>query len=58
MTSERTYREIWSNEKAAEEIRRCAGTQFDPEIARIFVEDVLGINWEPVQHNETLPSND
>jgi len=58
MTSERTYREIWSNEKAAEEIRRCAGTQFDPEIARIFVEDVLGINWEPVQHNETQPSND
>lgn len=55
MTSERIYREIWSNEKAAEEIRRCAGTQFDPEIARIFVEDVLGLQWEPVQHNETLP---
>ncbi|MEI8199978.1 MAG: diguanylate cyclase [Eubacteriales bacterium] len=45
MTSERTYRDIWSNEKAAEEIKRCAGTQFDPEIARIFVEDVLGIQW-------------
>lgn len=58
MTSERTYRGIWSNEKAAVEIRRCAGTQFDPEIARIFVEDVLGLQWEPVQHNETLPAND
>ena len=49
MTSERTYRETWTNDKAAEEINRCAGTQFDPEIARVFVEDVLGIQWDTVQ---------
>jgi len=43
MTSERTYRETWSTQKAAEEIMRCAGKQYDPEIAKVFVEDVLQI---------------
>jgi diguanylate cyclase (GGDEF)-like protein len=41
MTSLRTYRDIWTPKKAAEEIIRCSGKQYDPEIARIFVEDVL-----------------
>lgn len=42
MTSSRTYRETWSSQEAAAEITRCAGHQYDPEIARIFVEEVLG----------------
>ncbi len=50
MTSERTYRETWTKEKAAEEINRCAGKQYDPEIAKVFVEDVLGFKWD--QPNE------
>lgn len=45
MTSERTYRETLSKEDAAEEIKRCSGTQFDPDIARIFIEKVLGEVW-------------
>lgn len=48
MTSERTYRKIWTNAKSAEEIKRCAGKQFDPEIARVFVEDVLGFDWDAI----------
>jgi len=48
MTSARTYRETWTIEKAAEEINRCAGRQYDPEISRVFVEDVLGFKWDPV----------
>ncbi|MHB8129591.1 MAG: PocR ligand-binding domain-containing protein [Mobilitalea sp.] len=41
MTSQRSYREALSEEKAIYEISRNAGIQFDPEIARIFIEKVL-----------------
>ncbi len=43
MTNERIYSKPRSPETAAEEILRCAGTQFDPTIARVFVEQVLGL---------------
>jgi len=43
MTNERIYSKPRSAEVAAEEILRCAGTQFDPTIARVFVEQVLGL---------------
>jgi len=46
MTSARTYRDIWNSDIAAVEIMRCAGRQYDPEISRVFVEDVLGIKWD------------
>ncbi len=38
MTSDRVYRKRLSKEEAVQEIIRCAGTQFDPEIAAIFLE--------------------
>jgi diguanylate cyclase len=41
MTSDRTYREALSEEDAVAEIAACAGTQFDPELAKIFIEKVL-----------------
>jgi diguanylate cyclase (GGDEF)-like protein/PAS domain S-box-containing protein/putative nucleotidyltransferase with HDIG domain len=41
MTSDRTYRKDLSKEEAVEEIKRCSGTQFDPEIAKIFT-NVIG----------------
>ena len=37
MTSGRPYRRALSAEQAAEEIRRCAGTQFDPDVADAFL---------------------
>jgi putative nucleotidyltransferase with HDIG domain len=37
MTSDRPYRSALSVEKALDEIRRCAGTQFDPVVAAIFL---------------------
>jgi len=40
MTNERTYGSIRSNEEALHEIKRCAGTQFDPNIAKMFVENI------------------
>ena len=41
MTEDRVYQKAKTPEAAAEEIIKCAGTQFDPEIARIFVEQIL-----------------
>ena len=37
MTSTRPYRNALSHEIAIEEIKKCAGTQFDPRLAEIFV---------------------
>ncbi len=38
MTETRVYRSAMPREAAMEEIRRCTGSQFDPEIARVFLE--------------------
>ena len=38
MTSPRPYRPAVSHAEALDEVERCAGTQFDPEIAGLFVE--------------------
>ena len=36
MTSPRPYRLAVTREEALAELRRCAGTQFDPEVVRVF----------------------
>lgn len=41
MTSERTYRKPLTEKEAVEELKRNAGTQFDPQIVEIFTEKVL-----------------
>ena len=41
MREERPYRDAKSLEDACEELKRCAGTQFDPTVVRHFVEEVL-----------------
>jgi diguanylate cyclase (GGDEF)-like protein len=41
MTQDRVYRKAMTKKDAIEEIRKNAGTQFDPEIAVIFIEKVL-----------------
>lgn len=40
ITSDRPYRKGASSKYALEEIIRCSGSQFDPELARIFVKTV------------------
>lgn len=37
MTSNRPYRPALSTKEAIEEIRRCSGTQFDPELVEAFI---------------------
>lgn len=41
MTSNRAYRKAKSREEAIQEIERCSGKQFDPIIAKVFIEKVL-----------------
>lgn len=41
MTSERSYRNKMDKEEAVKELKMCSGTQFDPEIVDVFVNQVL-----------------
>jgi diguanylate cyclase (GGDEF)-like protein/PAS domain S-box-containing protein len=43
MTSDRTYRKAMSREEAIAEIKRNAGTQFEPEIVEFFLEGIKKI---------------
>jgi diguanylate cyclase len=45
MTGIRSYGKTFNKEEAVDEIKRCSGTQFDPTIARIFVEKTLATAW-------------
>jgi len=48
MTSDRAYRKALRHEVAVAEIRRCLGSQFDPEISHLFLA-VLGDHRKAVQ---------
>ena len=41
MTSGRTYTDCKTKEEAIQELRACAGSQFDPEVVSVFIEKVL-----------------
>lgn len=45
MTSNRVYKEAMTNQEAINEIIRCSGTQFDPDLAKIFVTKYLKAPW-------------
>jgi diguanylate cyclase len=44
MTSQRPYKNPISKELAVAELMRCSGTQFDPEIVKVFIKKVLKCN--------------
>ena len=48
MTSKRVYRDSLPLETVIEEFKRCRGTQFDPEIADLFV-DILENDYEEIK---------
>ena len=43
MTHDRPYRRALTTEQALEELRHGAGRQFDPELARLFVDEIAGL---------------
>jgi len=50
MTAERSYRrEVMTREQAAGEIAKNAGTQFDEKVARVFIEEVLGLKFDDLK---------
>jgi HD-GYP domain-containing protein (c-di-GMP phosphodiesterase class II) len=52
MTSKRPYRQAMSVSRALTELRTCSGTQFDPEVVRVFsrlIEDRVQTNLEAGQ---------
>jgi HD-GYP domain-containing protein (c-di-GMP phosphodiesterase class II) len=56
MTSDSLYRLGGTFSEAAEEIRRCAGSQFDPEIVKAFL-NIPNDIWLTLRTNaETLSS--
>jgi diguanylate cyclase (GGDEF)-like protein/PAS domain S-box-containing protein len=46
MTSERSYHKAKTRSEAIDELRRCSGTQFDPEVVSVFIEKVLRHDME------------
>ncbi len=57
MTSDRAYRRALSHEVAVGEIERCAGTQFDPELADAFVKliDAWRLQMNERGHGSLIP---
>src|SRR4030042_3500532 len=44
MTSDRPYRKAMSKADAIKELKRCSGTQFDPDLVKFFIDNVLTSN--------------
>jgi len=57
MISPRPYRTVRTFDEAFEELRRCAGQQFDPEWTERFIETVKNIDWDSqCRTGQTLPA--
>lgn len=56
MTADRPYRKAVTAEAALAEIRRCSGTQFDPEIASAFASEYERRHLKNEQGKELVPT--
>jgi len=55
MTSDRAYRRALPHEVTVNEIVRCSGSQFDPDIAHVFTEQIDNFRTELVDSGATIP---
>ena len=58
MTSDRPYSAARTAEEACAELERCAGGQFDPEVVRLFVEEVRRRPPEALEADTVAPEPD
>ena len=55
MTSNRSYRRALPHEVAIAEIERCLGSQFDPDVARTFLDRLDGFRDERISTGKKVP---
>lgn len=55
MTSDRAYRKAMPHEVTVGEIERCSGTQFDPDVANVFIEKIEHYRNEEVENGKSVP---
>ncbi|MFA5007233.1 MAG: HD domain-containing phosphohydrolase [Candidatus Izemoplasmatales bacterium] len=55
MTADRPYRAAVTPEKALAEIKRCSGTQFDPDIAELFIAEYTRRNMKEPEPTDSEP---
>jgi len=55
MTSDRAYRRALPHEVTVNEILRCSGSQFDPDVANVFTEQIDGLRSELVDSGAKIP---
>ena len=51
MVSDRSYKNTMTPDEAINELRRCAGTQFDPDLVELFVK-ILRSGFQPDKEQE------
>jgi len=56
MTSARPYRPALCSEKVVKELRRCSGSQFDPELVGVFIGIIEAVSPEKVKIGQDPPS--
>ena len=55
MTSDRSYRRALPHDVTVSEIERCSGTQFDPDMAGVFVERIEEQREQARDSGEQIP---
>jgi HD-GYP domain-containing protein (c-di-GMP phosphodiesterase class II) len=55
MTSDRAYRRALPHEVTVNEILRCSGSQFDPDVANIFTDRIDNLRSELIDSGATVP---
>ena len=58
MASKRVYKEPFPLEKIISEFERCAGTQFDPHMAKVVVEMIKSGKLKPYTAENTYLGSD